>query len=110
MLGVRAASIAAREMSKTEDELQIEVTRGCDREDLERRGVFLWEVWTKEVSSFPWTYSDRETCYLLEGEVTVTPTGGEPVQIQAGDLVVFPKHLECTWEVRIPVRKHYRYG
>ncbi|WP_457634434.1 cupin domain-containing protein, partial [Oceanithermus desulfurans] len=28
-------------------------------------GVFGWPVWTKEESTFPWTYEDAETCYFL---------------------------------------------
>ena len=31
------------------------------------------------MSTFTWTYGDQETCLLLEGDVTVTPDGGEPV-------------------------------
>ena len=30
-------------------------------------------------------------CFFFKGEVTVTPTGGEPVQIKAGDMAVFPQ-------------------
>ncbi|MCP9778497.1 MULTISPECIES: cupin domain-containing protein [unclassified Cyanobium] len=62
------------------------------------------------VSSFPWTYDEQETCLLLEGDVSVTPAGGEPVRFGAGDLVVFDTGLSCTWEVHVPVRKHYRFG
>lgn len=35
---------------------------------------------------------------LPTGEVTVTPTGGTPVLIQAGDLVKFPKGMTCKWD------------
>ena len=44
----------------------------------------------KEVSEFPWHYDEMETCYLLEGDVTVTPDGGQPVRFGKGDLVTFP--------------------
>jgi uncharacterized cupin superfamily protein len=47
---------------------------------------------------------------LLEGDVTVTPEGGEAVRFGAGDLVVFAAGLSCTWDVHAPVRKHYRFG
>ncbi|KAK4391352.1 hypothetical protein Sango_2198500 [Sesamum angolense] len=51
----------------------------------------------------------RETCYLLEGNVKVYPDGSdEAVQIAAaGDLVVFPKGMSCTWDVSEAVDKHY---
>ena len=73
-------------------------------------GVYDWPIWEKEVSTFPWTYTERETCYLLAGEVVVTPEGGEPVTLKKGDLVTFPEGMSCTWDVRLPVRKHYQFG
>ena len=30
-------------------------------------------IWGCEISSFPWTYDEQETCLLLEGDVSVTP-------------------------------------
>ncbi len=77
---------------------------------LEVMGVYDWPIWEKEVSIFPWTYEDKETCYMLEGDVTVTPDSGEPVRIQQGDLVRFPKGMMCTWEIHEAVRKHYEFG
>jgi len=47
---------------------------------------------------------------LLEGEVTVTPDGGEPVKFEARDLVVFPAGIDSRWDVHKVVRKHYRFG
>lgn len=76
---------------------------------LEVMGVYGWPIWEKEISRFPWAYDSKETCYLLEGEVTVTPDGGDPVEIKRGDLVIFPAGLSCTWEIRAPVRKHYDF-
>ena len=81
------------------------------REDLERMGVDGWPVWEKEVSEFEWHYDERETCYVLEGRVRVVPKGGgKAVEFGPGDLVTFPEGLDCTWKVRQPVRKHYRFG
>jgi len=45
----------------------------------------------------------------LEGEILVTPKGGEPVRIVAGDLVFFLEGLESDWEVVKPLKKHYNY-
>lgn len=77
---------------------------------LKSLGVSAWPTWSKEVSEFPWTYSDQEVAYILEGEVTVTPDGGEPVSFGKGDLVTFPSGMSCTWNVRKPLRKHYQFG
>ncbi|GBG15098.1 cupin [Novimethylophilus kurashikiensis] len=79
-------------------------------ERLKALGVDRWPTWSKEVSTFPWTYDDQEVAYILEGEVTVTPQGGEPVSFGKGDLVTFPSGMSCTWNVRAPLRKHYRFG
>jgi uncharacterized cupin superfamily protein len=38
-------------------------------------GVYDWPIWKKEVSTFPWTYGDQETCYILKGRFIVTPDG-----------------------------------
>lgn len=80
-----------------------------EEEELQRLNVRNWPIWEKEVSEFPWTYEEAETCYILEGEVTVR-SDEETVSFQKGDLVTFPQGLSCTWEVKKPVKKHYRFG
>lgn len=77
---------------------------------LEVMGVYDWPIWSKEASTFPWNYEQKETCYFLEGDVIVTPDGGEPVHMGEGDLVIFPAGLSCTWEIREDVEKHYDFG
>jgi uncharacterized cupin superfamily protein len=88
----------------------ITVTSNPDPAMLQSLGVTSWPTWGCEISTFPWTYDEQETCLLLEGDVTVTPEGGEPVRFGAGDLVVFDAGLSCTWQVHAHVRKHYRFG
>ena len=89
---------------------KIEVLSDLPEEQLDELGVFTWPIWTKEASTFPWTYDDRETCLFLEGEVVVTPEGGEPVSMGKGDLVTFPRGMSCTWEIKQDVKKHYNFG
>lgn len=67
-------------------------------------------TWSKEESVFPWHYDEPETCYLLAGDVRVTTTEGQVVEFGAGDMVTFPAGVSCTWEVRKPVHKHFRFG
>jgi len=76
---------------------------------LEVMGVDAWPLWTKEVSEFPWTYDKNETCYILEGEVVVTPDGSQPVTMGEGDLVTFAAGMSCTWNVCKPIKKHYKF-
>lgn len=90
-------------------EITIERQAGEDR--LKELGVRDWPTWSKEPSEFPWTYDESETCYLLEGEVIVTPEKqGEPVRFGQGDLVTFPRGLNCTWKILKTVRKHYDFS
>ena len=88
----------------------ISVTSPCPESTILALGLRDWPIWGCDISRFPWTYDQRETCLLLDGDVTVTPDGGEPVRFGAGDLVVFPKGMSCTWDVHQPVRKHYQFG
>lgn len=81
-----------------------------DHARLHSLGVHDWPIWEKEASCFPWTYGEREICYLLEGDVEVTPDGGEAVRFGAGDLVIFPAGMSCEWLIHQAVRKHYRFG
>ena len=81
-----------------------------DQKKLQKLGVDGWPIWEKEVSRFDWSYDEKETCYILEGEVTVEPENGEAVSFGAGDLVVFPKGLNCVWDIKKAVRKHYNSG
>jgi uncharacterized cupin superfamily protein len=78
-------------------------------EHLERKGVSSWPIWEKEISRFDWHYDSTEECYLLEGEVVVEAEDGEQVKFGKGDFVTFPKGLSCTWDVKVPVKKHYNF-
>ena len=73
----------------------ISVISPCPESTVEESGLKTWPIWTCQATSFDWTYDDKETCFVLEGEVTVTPDGGEPVEFGAGDLVVFPAEMDC---------------
>ena len=76
----------------------------------ERKRAESWPVWEKESSEFPWEYGDRETCLLIEGEVTVVNEEGEEFSFGAGDFVTFPKGMKCRWKITKDVRKHYNFG
>lgn len=66
-------------------------------------------IWTCEVKTFPYHYDEQEMCLILEGDVTVT-AGSQKVSFGPGDLVIFPQGMECTWDVKKSVRKHYKFG
>ena len=87
---------------------EIRVIKEASDADLEK--MKKWPTWGCEVSKFPWTYGEKETCLLIEGKVTVTPTGGQPVSIQKGDIAIFPAGMSCTWDVTEAIQKHYRFS
>ena len=88
---------------------KIKIERNPSKDQLDELGVTGWPIWTREASQFPWSYDESETCYFLEGDVIVTPDGGEPMAMGKGDLVTFPKGMSCIWEIRNDVRKHYNF-
>jgi len=85
----------------------MEVRKPTEEEKEEAGG---WPVWEKESSEFDWEYSDRETCYILEGSATVTAEDGESISFGAGDWVVFEAGLKCRWKIDEKIKKHYRLG
>ena len=89
---------------------KIELKHQPESSELETIGVFSWPIWQKEISEFPWHYDESETCYFLEGQVTVTPDSGEPITMGKGDLVTFPAGMSCNWRIDSAVRKHYYFG
>ena len=68
-----------------------------------------WPIWSKEACTFDWSYTETETCLILEGQVTVSDAETE-VTFGEGDLVIFPEGLECTWQITKPVKKHYNFS
>ncbi len=89
--------------------MDITVTKNLSPESLREYGVEKWPVWEKDVSEFNWHYDAKETCYIIEGRAQIT-YGDEMKEIAAGDLVVFPKGLACTWNITEPLKKHYTFG
>ena len=63
----------------------IEVKK-LSKDELEKMNVFDWPIWTKEESEFDWYYSDKESCYIIEGDVEVKTDAGS-VNFKAGDFV-----------------------
>ncbi|MBF0442640.1 MAG: cupin domain-containing protein [Oligoflexales bacterium] len=90
--------------------MEIVVEQNISDEKIASLGIRDWPVWSKEVSKFPWHYDERESCYLISGEVVVTPDGGgKPVTIRQGDYAVFPAGLSCTWDIKKPLKKYYNF-
>lgn len=78
-------------------------------------GVKSWPVWETEGTSKYKTgilsplkvYDCNELSYIISGRFTVTPEGGEPVNVEPGDFITFPDGFRCNWLVIEPVTKHW---
>lgn len=90
--------------------MKIELNKNPKKEKLEKLGVKDWPIWEKEESVFDWHYDERETAYIIEGEVEVETETGEVLTIEAGDLVVFPQGLDTVWRIKEEIKKHYQMG
>ena len=88
---------------------QILLERNPAPAKLEVLGVYDWPIWRKEASSFPWTYQQQETCYVLRGRFSVTPEDGETQHFKRGDLITFPQGMKCVWDIEQDVEKHYDF-
>ena len=69
-----------------------------------------WGTWEKEPSTFDYSYDEKETCYILEGEAEVTDKKGNKIKFGKGDWVVFHPGLECTWKISKEIKKRYYFG
>jgi uncharacterized cupin superfamily protein len=64
----------------------------------------IWEC-TPGKFYLPHTY--EETVTILRGRVTVTPEGGEPSELHAGDTAFFPAGTRVLWEIHETLRKSW---
>jgi len=64
-------------------------------------------IWQCTPGPSYWVQDENEVIYLLSGRMTVTPDGGEPAEIKAGDIAVFPTGWKGTWDLHETVRKVY---
>ena len=77
-------------------------------------GVSLWEdgeasagIWECSPGPSHWTLTTHEVIHLVAGRMTVTPDGGQAVEMAAGDVAVFPMGWSGTWLIHETVRKVY---
>ena len=64
-------------------------------------------IWQCTPGPSYWVQEENEVIYVLAGRMTVTPDGGEPTKVKAGDIAVFPVGWKGTWEIHETVRKVY---
>jgi uncharacterized cupin superfamily protein len=55
--------------------------------------------WEATPGTYHATYDAWEFIHLLEGKITITPDGGEPRYVGAGDTFIIEKGFAGTWEI-----------
>jgi uncharacterized cupin superfamily protein len=69
-------------------------------------GTLFNGVWRCTPGAFYLRHAD-ETVTVVEGRATITPDGGEPVELAAGDTAFIPAGARVLWEVHETVCKSF---
>lgn len=72
-------------------------------------GTTLAGYWECTTGTYHATYGAAEFVHLIAGRIVITPDGGLPVTVSAGDAFVVDADFKGTWEVTEPVRKHFSF-
>ncbi|MCX5466861.1 cupin domain-containing protein [Acinetobacter nematophilus] len=64
-------------------------------------------VWESSPGKFKRHIANREFSHIVKGWCIFTPEGGEPVELRAGDAVLFPANCEGVWDIKEDFRKTY---
>jgi uncharacterized protein len=76
--------------------------------EINKKSIESWPIWEKEISRFNWEYDGDEECLILEGEVIIETPDGK-YKVSRGDFVTFKNGLKCTWDIKVPIKKHYNF-
>ncbi|XP_025888855.1 uncharacterized protein [Solanum lycopersicum] len=98
--------------SNSSSNLSIIVQNNPSEAQLSELGIKSWPKWACSPGKYKLKFDAEETCYLLRGKVKVYPkntTELSPVEFGAGDLVIIPKGLSCSWDITLPVDKYYKF-
>jgi uncharacterized protein len=81
-------------------------------EPMQTGGRYLWQgdgqeigVWECTAGPSYWKLEENEFVQILSGRMTVTPDGGEPLEIGAGDTAFFAAGWAGTWDIHETIRK-----
>jgi uncharacterized cupin superfamily protein len=81
---------------------------------MQTSGLELWKdgdsevgIWECTAGPSYWTLETHEEIYVIAGSMTVTREGEQPLEVKAGDAVVFPKGWAGTWQIHETLRKLY---
>ncbi|KAL6516233.1 hypothetical protein OROGR_019538 [Orobanche gracilis] len=97
--------------SSNSSNLKIIVQKNPSESQLSQLGIKSWPKWGCCPGKYQVKYEEGETCYIVRGKVKVYPKNDETqtVEFGAGDLVIIPKGISCTWDVSVAVDKYYKF-
>ncbi len=72
-------------------------------------GSMVSGYWEATPGTYHATYTAYEFVHLIAGKIIITPDGGTPVTVEAGDAFVVEADFKGTWEIIEPVRKHFDF-
>jgi uncharacterized cupin superfamily protein len=70
-------------------------------------GTMISGIWEATPGTFHATYAGFEFVHILDGKITITPDGGAPVEVGAGDAFVVEPTFKGIWKIEKAVRKHF---
>ena len=70
-------------------------------------GTMLSGVWEATPGTYHATYTAYEFVHMLAGRIIITPDGGKPVTVKAGDAFIVEADFKGTWKIEERVRKHF---
>jgi uncharacterized cupin superfamily protein len=83
-------------------------------EEMQTSGLTLWQdgeqeigVWECTPGPSYWKLETHEFVHIVAGRMTVTSEGGEPIEVSAGNMAVFPRGWAGTWQIHETIRKVY---
>lgn len=83
--------------------------------EMQTAGLTLWSdedgseagIWECTPGPSRWKLETNELVHVLKGSMTVTADGSEPIEVGPGQILMFPKGWEGTWDIHETLRKVY---
>lgn len=70
-------------------------------------GSVISGTWEATPGTYRASYYEFEFVHLIEGQITITPDGGEPITIKPGDAITIEPGFQGVWKIERPVKKHF---
>ncbi len=70
-------------------------------------GRMISGTWEATPGTYHASYSEYEFVHMIEGEISITPDGGEALHVGPGDAFVIEAGFKGVWKIEKAVRKHF---